>query len=181
MVILQLLLSIKLNWIRQTEKGGKGMEFEKKKVFMMEIFRWGQVLCNLPVGLATAANNVSWVLCICNCGILDGKSHGIYEERDSTFLLFMKSSPEGLGVWVSFHHGPGEWLGDLLPFLVLSVKLWKLYWWGFWFFVFVCLFVLFLKKDAWFCQRKCRQLGKKKSWHFCLAFRTIESASSSKE
>lgn len=59
MVMLRLLLSIRLNWIRQTEKGGKGMEFEKKKVFMMEIFSWGQVLCNLPVGLATAANNVS--------------------------------------------------------------------------------------------------------------------------
>lgn len=75
---------------------------------MMETFSWGLVRCNLPVGLATAANSVSCVLCICNCGILGGKSHGIYEERDSTFLFFMKSSPESLEVRICFCHGPGE-------------------------------------------------------------------------
>lgn len=97
MVVLRLLLSIKLNWIRQTEKGGKGWNL-KKKMFMTEAFGWGPVCCHLPVGLATAANNVACVLCICNCGILDWKSHGMYEETCSTFLLLMKSSSESLEV-----------------------------------------------------------------------------------
>lgn len=118
MVALPLLPSIKLNWIRQTEKGEKAVEFEKKKMFMMEASSWGPVCCNLPVGLATAANNASCVLCICNCGILDWKPYGMYEERWSAFLLFMKSSPESLEVWVCFHHRPGVRLGNLLPFFV---------------------------------------------------------------
>lgn len=33
MVALPLLPSIKLNWIRQTEKGEKAVEFEKKNVY----------------------------------------------------------------------------------------------------------------------------------------------------
>lgn len=73
MMVLWLLPSIKLNWIRQTEKGGKVVEFEK--MFMMGASSWGPVCCNLPVGLAMAANNVVCVLCICNYGVLDWKSH----------------------------------------------------------------------------------------------------------